>query len=104
MSMRQQIEDKLKREFDPERLELVNESYMHSVPAGSETHWNLVIVSHRFEAQSAVRRHQAIYQTLARELRAGIHALTIKAVTPEEWRRVNGQVDNPSPPCLGGAK
>jgi BolA protein len=100
MSLRQQLEDKLKRDSAAELPELVNESQRHSVPPGSETHWNVIIVSARFDDLSAVRRHQAIYHTLAHELHAGVHALTIKALTPAGWHDANAQVDNPSPPVL----
>ena len=36
------------------------------------------------------------------ELREGIHALTMKTLSPDEWSGAG--VENPAPPCLGGSK
>jgi len=33
------IRNKLSQHFNPNHLEIINESYMHNVPKGSETHW-----------------------------------------------------------------
>ena len=44
MSVKAVIEDKLRRNFDPLHLDVVNESYLHNVPAGSESHFKVMIV------------------------------------------------------------
>lgn len=85
----------------PEHLELVNESHMHSVPPGSESHFKAVIVSEQFVGLHAVKRHQAVYRTLG-ELMSRIHALALHTYTPEEWRA--RQQAPASPHCLGGSK
>jgi BolA protein len=103
MSVREQIEEKL-RFLAPERVELVNESHLHRVPAGSESHWNLILVADAFAGQSPVDRHRAVHRALGAELQQAIHALTIKALTPGEWRAAAGAVANPSPPCRGGSR
>ncbi len=54
-------------EFDPSVLNIVNESYMHNVPEGSESHFKLVIVSDEFKNLSNVKRHQQIYIALLRK-------------------------------------
>ena len=46
--IREQIEAKLRAAFDPVYLEVVDESYRHNVPAGSESHFKVVLVSDRF--------------------------------------------------------
>lgn len=104
MSMRERIEARLVEALRPERMRLANESHKHSVPKGAETHWNLVIVSEAFEGKSPVARHRAVYGALDEELKSGIHALTLKALTPKEWEDLGGEVTNPAPPCLGGSK
>ncbi|WP_142890648.1 BolA/IbaG family iron-sulfur metabolism protein, partial [Klebsiella pneumoniae] len=48
MMIREQIEAKLRAAFDPVYLEVVDESYRHNVPAGSESHFKVVLVSDRF--------------------------------------------------------
>jgi len=86
--------------FEPAHLEVLNESHMHSVPKGSETHFKVVIVSARFDGLSAVRRHQLVYGALAEELRSGVHALAITSRSPAEWAQLPEA--NTSPACHGG--
>jgi BolA protein len=96
------IERKLEERFSPTWLEVTNESSKHSVPAGSETHFKVVVVSDAFEGKPLVERHRLVYGTLDDEMRSGVHALTITSRTPAEWQK-NG-VAAASPPCLGGSK
>lgn len=102
MSIQQEIERKLRERFTPVVLEVINESSSHSVPAGSETHFKVTVVSHAFEGKTLVGRHRLIYTLLDDEIRGGLHALTITSRTPAEWE-TNGAV-TPSPQCLGGSK
>ena len=100
MTRAETIETKLRTRLSPTVLEVTNESSMHNVPRGSETHFKVVVVSAAFEGLARVRRHQLVYETLADELGGGLHALAITAQTPIEW---SGQAPE-SPPCLGGSK
>ncbi len=102
MIVQQTIESKIRASLSPTHLRVVNESHMHSVPPGSESHFKLVIVSDRFSGEARVKRHQAVNKTLAEELGGGIHALSMLTLTPDEWRRRDGQVPQ-SPECRGGA-
>jgi BolA protein len=97
------VETKLSAAFQPLALEVINESYMHSVPPGAESHFKVVVVSDEFAGKSPVARHRAVNQALAAEIAAGIHALSIEARTPDEWERLGGRT-NASPKCLGGSK
>ncbi|HCS64949.1 MAG TPA: BolA family transcriptional regulator [Cellvibrio sp.] len=96
------IHTKLGAGFRPVHLEIINESYMHSVPPGSETHFKVVLASAQFAGKRQVQRHQAIYACLAEELQAGVHALALHTFSPEEWL-ASRQVPA-SPQCLGGSK
>jgi len=100
VSRQARIEEKL-RSLSPTHLEVVNESHMHSVPPGSESHFKVVIVSSRFEGLMPVVRHRLVYETLGDEMRE-IHALAITSKTPSEWE-ASPQAPK-SPPCLGGSK
>jgi len=102
VSLQETIETKLKSALEPAYLEVVNESHMHNVPKGSETHFKVVIVSARFEGLASVRRHQLVYGTLDTEMKKkpGIHALAITSRTPAEWDA--SPEANASPKCLGG--
>ncbi len=97
------IERKLAAAFDPTELAVMNESYMHSVPPGSESHFKVVVVSQEFAGMTLVARHRAVNQALADEIAGGIHALSIEARSQEEWDRLGGQT-TASPKCLGGSK
>jgi len=98
----QQIAAILEQKLAPKVLQVVNESSMHSVPKGSETHFKVVVVSSLFAGRTAVERHRQVYQALAGPLAGGVHALAITARTPEEWDASRAVA--PSPPCLGGSK
>ncbi|MBK8266152.1 MAG: BolA family transcriptional regulator [Nannocystis sp.] len=97
------IERKLAEALAPEHLEVLNQSSMHSVPKGSETHFKVVIVSPLFDGEPLVARHRRVNALLAEELRGGVHALSIEALTSAQWRARGGAVMS-SPPCLGGSK
>ncbi|XP_008583796.1 PREDICTED: bolA-like protein 1 [Galeopterus variegatus] len=96
------IRAKLEQALSPEVLELRNESGGHAVPAGSETHFRVAVVSSRFEGLSPLQRHRLVHAALSEELAGPIHALAIQARTPAQWRE-NPQLDS-SPACLGGSK
>jgi len=102
MTIKSIIEQKLEQTFDPEFLEVVNESFMHNVPEGSESHFKVTVVSTAFLEKRLIARHRLINQTLADELKS-IHALAIHTLTPDEYFAKAGKVAD-SPECLGGAK
>lgn len=97
------IETKLTDAFTPEHLQVINESYMHNVPEGSESHFKVVVVSAEFEGQRLIARHRAVNQVLAVELAEHIHALSINTYTAQEWQQQNQLVPD-SPACMGGEK
>jgi BolA protein len=102
MTMQETITAKLQEAFAPLHLEVVNESHMHNVPAGSESHFKVTLVSDRFDGQMLIKRHRAVNQALA-DVMSDIHALALHTMTPEEWFAKGGQAPD-SPPCLGGGK
>ena len=97
------IETKIHDRLAPVHLEVINESYMHSVPPGSESHFKMVVVTNAFEGVSLVQRHQKVNRILADELRNDIHALAMQTLTPDEWVAKGGVVPD-SPQCFGGSK
>ena len=101
-TMRARIERSLSESLDPVHVQLNDESHKHAAGAGAETHWNLVVVSAAFASQRLVQRHRAVYEALGSELREGIHALTMKTLSPDEWD--GGSIANVAPPCGGGSK
>jgi BolA protein len=103
MSVKHDIETKLRETFSPEHLQVVNESDQHSVPPDSETHFKVVLVSAGFDGKRKVARHQAVYGALASEMSGPVHALALHTYTPAEWRLRQGEAPA-SPDCLGGSK
>ena len=103
MSMRQNIETKIMAELSPEHLEVIDESHMHSVPPGAQSHFKLIIVSEKFGDEPLIRRHRRVNSILAAELDGGLHALSLQTLTAEEWQKKGGETAA-SPPCLGGGK
>ena len=102
MTIKSIIEQKLEQAFNPEFLEVINESYMHNVPEGSESHFKVTVVSNEFIEKRLIARHRLINQTLVDELNT-IHALAIHPLTPDEYFAKAGKVAD-SPECLGGDK
>lgn len=96
------VEQKLIEAFSPDVLELVNESSMHNVPEGSESHFKAIIVSDMFAGLRPVQRQQRVYEVLSDELAGGIHALTMQTLTQVEWKA--SPIKLSSPQCLGGSK
>ena len=103
MVVQQEIEQRLQQHFSPGHLEVANESHMHSVPANSETHFRVVIVSDAFDGKRKVARHQQVYAELAAQLEGPVHALALHTYTPQEWQQRQQQAPQ-SPDCLGGSK
>ncbi len=103
MTVQTEIEFALTDQFQPQLLEVVNESHMHSVPPNSETHFKVVIVSAGFEGKRKVGRHQLVYGALASQLEGPVHALALHTYTPAEWAE-REQASPASPNCAGASK
>lgn len=90
LSRANRIKTKLQLALQATVLEVEDVSYQHAGHAamkgtsGEETHFNLKIVSPKFDGQSLVKRHRMVYDLLADELQSGLHALSIVAKTPQE--------------------
>lgn len=83
MDFKTRIETKLRAAFDPERLEVVDESQNHAGHGGwregGETHFRVRIAAKAFAGKSRVETHRAINQVLQSELTERVHALAIEA-------------------------
>jgi BolA protein len=103
MTRRQRIEKKLQSELAPLHLEVTDESHMHSVPEGAESHFKVLVVSDQFAQHKLVGRHRLVNRLLSDELSSGLHALALHTWTPEEWFEKGGAAPD-SPECMGGSK
>jgi acid stress-induced BolA-like protein IbaG/YrbA len=57
----------------------------HLEVEGDGRHFFATIVSDEFEGRSRVARHQRVYAALGDRMRAEIHALSMKTLTPGEF-------------------
>jgi BolA protein len=74
----------------PTRLVVHDDSHRHAGHAGArpagESHFSVEIVSPVFAGESRIARQRRIYALLADEMKAGLHALQLTTLTPEEDR------------------
>ena len=56
------------------------------VASDDDTHFEALFVSAAFSGKRSHARHQLVYATLGELMGREIHALSIQAYTPEEWR------------------
>jgi acid stress-induced BolA-like protein IbaG/YrbA len=58
----------------------------HVEVIGDGQHFQALIVSGEFAGKNRVQRHQLVYAALGERMREEIHALSMRTLTPEEWR------------------
>ena len=58
----------------------------HVEVVGDGQHFQALIVSAEFAGRNRVQRHQLVYGALGERMREEIHALSMRTLTPEEWR------------------
>lgn len=58
----------------------------HVEVTGDGAHFEAIIVSALFEGKRLIARHQLVYQALGDRMRAEIHALSMKTLTPDEYK------------------
>lgn len=104
MSLTESITAKLREAFAPTFFDLENESHQHGSRGPGETHFKLVLVSSAFEGLSRVERQRRVTDLLADERAHGLHALTMRVMTPSEWDKVKDEFEMVSPACHGGSK
>lgn len=77
-----QIEDQVKAALEDAL------SYEHLFVQGEGSHFQVIVVSDTFEGMSRVKKQQLVYKPLSDHIKDGsVHALSIKAFTPDEWQK-----------------
>lgn len=81
MSVADEIAKKLKAEFDPRELDVVDDSESHRGHAGyqegGESHFNVKMASEKLKGLSRIQRHRAVHAAIGPELLGRIHALAL---------------------------
>ena len=88
LTMRTRIESKLRAQFAPDTLEVIDESEQHHGHAGwregGETHFRVRMVASKFAGETRVARQRAVNRCLAEELASSVHALAMELSAPED--------------------
>jgi len=77
----------LEMAFEPESLDVVDDSHKHVGHAGAEGglgHFSVSIVSPKFNGMNMLARHRAVYAALDDMMQTDIHALAIEAIASDE--------------------
>jgi len=86
----EKIRSALQLALQPQQIEVEDESHLHAGHAGAATgrgHFNVKVVSDTFAGQSLIARHRLVYAAVDALMQTDIHALSIRALTPEENSR-----------------
>ncbi len=90
MSIQENIERKLNEALAPSRLEVINDSGRHvghpGAGHGRESHFRVAVTSDAFTGLSLVARQRMVYSLLSAEMDAGLHALSMTTLSPDEDR------------------
>ncbi|MEO2168473.1 MAG: BolA family protein [bacterium] len=87
MNRSEKIEKLLCKKLTPTRLEVEDDSASHAGHAGTRDgggHFNVTVVAPEFAGLSRVERHRMVYGALAEMMPQEIHALAMRAFTPDE--------------------
>jgi BolA protein len=86
MTVADRITGKLTEAFNPDSLQVVDESHLHKGHAGhrpgGESHFRVKISAEVFRGKSRLQAHRLIYDALKGEIAEGLHALAIEAKAP----------------------
>jgi BolA family transcriptional regulator, general stress-responsive regulator len=89
------IQQIIYQELDAKLVEIEDQSDRHKnhtgrkqAPVGSG-HYDLLVVSPQFENLNAIQCHRLIYSALAAQMQSQIHALSIRAISPSQWQKLN---------------
>jgi len=80
------IKERLSAALSPATLEIFDESHKHAGHAGARGggHFAVVVKSAAFAGKTLIQRHRMIYEALGDAMHHEIHAMSIKALTPDE--------------------
>jgi len=78
----QQVENLIREELPDAEIEVIEEE--HEDERSDGAHFGVVVVSEEFEGMSKIDRHRAVHDALGDSLGGEIHAVEIRAQTPDE--------------------
>jgi len=91
---RLRIIERMQRALDALYVEVLDESWRHAGHAGAASgggHFILLVVSEKFEGVGLLDRHRMVFKELQEEMGSLIHALSVRALTPQDWQSRGSQ-------------
>ena len=85
-TIRARIESILREAFDPERLEIEDESHRHVGHRGATSgggHFRVVVVAEAFRDLSRLEQHRLVYDALGDLIGRDVHALGLRTAAPD---------------------
>lgn len=80
--------------MEPEEIKALIENGLPGadvqVMSDDNTHYAALVISGAFNGKRPIARHQLVYQCLGALMGNEIHAMSIRAYTPDEWREQQG--------------
>jgi BolA family transcriptional regulator, general stress-responsive regulator len=83
----ERIRARLTRTLTPQCLDIADDSAAHAGHPGGRAgggHFRVYIVADAFRGRSLLERHRAVYAVLSDLMVVDVHALSIRALTPDE--------------------
>ena len=81
------IRERISKALNPVLLEIEDESHKHAGHPGARSgggHYNVRVVADAFAGVSLIKRHRMVYDAVGDAMKTEIHALSIRAETPDE--------------------
>lgn len=85
----ERLRARLQQALAPASIEIVDDSHKHVGHAGARDgrgHFSICVVAERFRGLRPLARHRLVFDAVGDLMDTDIHALSIKALTPEETR------------------
>ncbi len=90
-SRAERLRGALQSAFAPAEVIVEDDSHQHAGHAGArpegETHYSVAVISPAFRGMSRLARSRAAHAAVEAEFGSGLHALSLRLLTPEEARR-----------------
>ena len=93
MIRKKNIETRISKIFQPYFFSVNDVSEQHrghqSFKENVESHFEVIVVSSKFDNKSKILRHRMINECLQEHFQSDLHSVSIKAFTVEEYKKIN---------------
>jgi len=92
MSRIDELTNRISSALGADLVEVQDDSAQHRGHAGARGgagHYTVVVVTPRFHGLGRIDRHRAVYAAVGDMIPTQVHALVVRAYTPDEWQRAS---------------